>query len=91
MEMLEDEIVHWYKDDKGETHRTCLRVETDPPQVVNGFPRDGLMTVRIANTASAIGFRLNPDETLRLGTLLLALAREQLLKKRVLWQQVEGD
>ena len=87
--MLEDEIVHWYKDDKGESHRTCLRVEIDPPQVVNGFPRDGLMTIRLANTVGTVGFRLNPDESLRLGTLLLALAREALLKKRSLWQQVE--
>ena len=87
--MLEDEIVHWYKDDKGEAHRTCLRVESEPPQNVSGFPRDGLLTVRLANTVGSVGFRLNPGEALQLGTLLMALAKEQLLKKRVLWQQME--
>jgi len=84
---MEDELNHWFKDEKGESHRSSLRVETDAPQVVNGFPRDGLTTLRLTNGIGTVGFRLNPDEALRLGTLLLA--REQLLKKRVLWQQME--
>ncbi len=87
--MIEDEITHWYKDDKGETHRSSLRLETEPAQMVKGFPRDGLLTVRVCNTVGSIGFRLSPDEALRLGTLLMALAREQLLAKRVLWQQLD--
>lgn len=89
MQVIEDEITHWYKDDKGESHRSTLRIESEQAQLVNGYPRDGLLTIRIANGVGAIGFRLNPDEALRLSALLQATARELLLKKRVLWQQFE--
>ncbi len=87
--MIEDEIIHWYKDDKGESHRSTLRVESEPAQLSNGYPRDGLITVRIANGVGTVGFRLNPDEALRFSTLLSAAARELLLRKRALWQQFQ--
>lgn len=87
--MIEDEIIHWYKDDKGESHRSALRIESEPAQLSNGYPRDGLITVRIANGAGTVGFRLNPDEALRFSTLLSASARELLLRKRALWQQFQ--
>lgn len=87
--MIDEEITHWFKDEKGETHRTGLRIETEPAQMNKGFPRDGLLTLRICNTEGSTGFKLSPDEALRLGTLLLAIAREQLLAKRILWQQLE--
>ncbi len=87
--MIDDEITHWYKDDKGETHRTSLRIETEAASMIKGFPRDGLINLRLTNTIGSMAFRLSPDESLRLGTMLMALAREQLLKKRVLWQQLE--
>ena len=89
--MIEDEITHWFKDDKGETHRSSLRLETEQAQMVKGFPRDGHLNLRLTNTIGAMAFRLSPDESLRVGTLLLALAREQLLKKRALWQQLESE
>lgn len=88
--MIEDEITHWYKDDKGETHRTSLRIEAEEAQMVKGFPRDGTLSLRLTNTIGSMSFRLSPDESLRLGTMFMALAREQLLKKRNLWQALEG-
>ncbi|MBI3588516.1 hypothetical protein HY995_05890 [Candidatus Micrarchaeota archaeon] len=87
--MIEDEITHWFKDDKGETHRTSLRIESEASQLVKGFPRDGIVALRITNSIGAMSFRLSPDEALRLSTLLNASARDLLLKKRVLWQQLE--
>ncbi|MBI5229469.1 hypothetical protein HY991_05120 [Candidatus Micrarchaeota archaeon] len=87
--MIEDELNHWYKNEKGESCRSGLRIETDDPQLNNGFPRDGLITLRLVNGIGAIGFRLNPDEALRLGTLLLSIAKEQINKKRGLWQRFE--
>lgn len=87
--MIDEEITHWFKDEKGETHRSGLRIETEPASMSRGFPRDGAMILRICNTEGSHGFRLNPDEALRLGTMLLALSREQLLAKRALWQQLE--
>ena len=87
--MIEDEIIHWYKDDKGDSHRSALRVESEPSALVNGYPKDGLLTVRIANSIGTVGFRLNPDEALRFSTLISAAARELLLRKRVLWQQFQ--
>lgn len=87
--LIEDELIHWYKNDKGESCRSSLRIESDVPQLNNGFPRDGLITLRLVNGIGSIGFRLNPDEALRLSTLLLSVAKEQINKKRGLWQQFE--
>ena len=49
---VEDEIIHWWKDEKGEGHRNALRIESEQPQLQNGFPRDGVVTVRLMNSAS---------------------------------------
>jgi len=87
MKSVEDELVHWYKDDKGETHKSSLRIESDPPELRDGFPRDGLITVRINNSVGQVGFRLSPDEALRLSTQLLAVSKELLNKKRLLWKE----
>ncbi|MFH1750060.1 MAG: hypothetical protein ABH863_00095 [Candidatus Micrarchaeota archaeon] len=87
--MIEDEITHWFKDDKNESHKSTLRLETDPPTVNNTYPRDGIITLRVMNGIGMIGFRLSPDEALRLGTHLLNMAKEQLQKKRMLWNQRE--
>lgn len=83
--MIEDELAHWFKDEGGQNHKSTLRLETDAPQLNNGYPRDGVITLRIMNGGGAIGFKLSPDEALRLGTHLLQLAKEQLQKKRRLW------
>lgn len=84
--MVEDEIVHWWKDEKGEMHRTILRIESADPIEVNGFPRDGTIILRIINTVGNVAIKLNPDESLRLSTQLLAVAKELLNKKRRMWQ-----
>ena len=86
--MIEDEVVHWFKDDKGETHRSVLRMETENAKMSDSdYPKDGIITLRIMNGIGTIGFRLSPDECLRLGTVLLSLAKEQLNFKRKLWNQ----
>ncbi len=87
--VVEEEIIHWWKDDKGESHRNALRIEREDAQEVNGFPRDGLVTVRILNTVSQQAIRLSPDEALRLSTQLLAVSKDLLQQKRRLWQAHE--
>lgn len=78
-------MTHWWKDEKNEQHRTVLRLETQQPEMNNGFPRDGLLTLRLMNTIGTVAFRLNPEESLKLGTLLLSVSKEMLDKKRHLW------
>ena len=87
--MIEDEIVHWWKDEKGEQHRTILRIESESPTQSNGFPRDGLLTLRVVNTVSATAIKLNPAEALQVSTQLLAVAKDLLNQKRKMWQSHE--
>ncbi|MFH0972101.1 MAG: hypothetical protein V1835_06065 [Candidatus Micrarchaeota archaeon] len=87
--MIEDELIHWFKDEKGESHKSTLRLETDPPTVQNTYPRDGVITLRMMNGIGTIGFKMSPDEALRLGTHLLNLAKEELAMKRKLWNNRE--
>lgn len=84
---IEDEIIHWWKDEKGEQHRTILRIESEEPQNSNGFPRDGNITVRIMNTEGMAAIKLSPDEGLRLSSQVLAIAKELLNKKRKMWRE----
>jgi len=84
---VEDEIIHWWKDEKGEGHRNALRIETEAPVLNNGFPRDGIVTVRLVNTVSQQSIRLSPDEALRLSTQLLQVAKELLEQKRSMWHE----
>ena len=83
--MIEEELIHWYKKDNGESARSVLRLESDEPHEENGFPRDGLTTLRIMNGAGSLGFRLSPEEALKLSTLLLSIAKDLINKKRALW------
>jgi len=87
--MIEEEIVHWWKDEKGENHRNALRIESEEPQLINGFPRDGLITIRIMNSSSAQAIKLSPDEALKVSTQLLTVAKELLNHKRDLWKRFE--
>lgn len=88
--MIEDEIVHWWKDQEdGEQHKTILRIESEEAQLCNGFPRDGKIVVRLINTTAALAIKLNPDEALRLSTVLLSVAKEAINNKRVLWKKTD--
>ncbi|VVB57186.1 Uncharacterised protein [uncultured archaeon] len=90
MEMVvEEEIVHWWKDEKGEPHRNALRIEREDASEHNGFPRDGIVVVRILITVSRQAIRLSPDEALRISTQLLSVSKELLNQKRRLWQTHE--
>ncbi len=84
---IEDEVIHWWKDDKGEQHRTILRLESDGPSTSNGFPRDGLLTLRIMNTVGQVAIKLSPDESLRISSQLMSISKELLNKKRKLWRE----
>lgn len=86
MPVIEEEIVHWWKDEKGESHRNALRLEREDAQEVNGFPRDGIVVMRIMNSVAQQAIRLSPDEALRISTQLLAVAKDLLNQKRGLWQ-----
>jgi len=87
--VVEDEIIHWWKDDKGESHRNALRLEREDAQEINGFPRDGIVVMRILNSVSQQAMRLSPDEALRLSTQLLAVSKDLLQQKRKMWQSHE--
>lgn len=87
--VVEEEIIHWWKDDKGESHRNALRIEREDAVEVNGFPRDGQITLRILNTVSQQAIRLSPDEALRISTQLLSVSKDLLQQKRRLWQSHE--
>jgi hypothetical protein len=84
---VEDEVIHWWKDDKGEQHRTILRLESEPPTSSNGFPRDGVVTVRVMNTIGQVAIKLSPDEALRVSTQLVSVAKEMLNRKRKMWRE----
>jgi len=88
-EMIEEEIIHWWRDENGELHRNALRLESETPQRVNGFPRDGVVTVRLMNTASQQAIRLSPEEALKVSTQLLSVAKEMMNQKRLLWNEQE--
>ena len=85
MPTIEEEIIHWWKDDKGESHRNALRVESEPASEANGFPRDGVVTVRIMNTVAQQAIKLSPDEALRISTQLLSVAKDLMNQKRRMW------
>jgi hypothetical protein len=87
--VVEEEVIHWWKDDKGESHRNALRIEREDAQEINGFPRDGQIVLRILNTVSQQAIRLSPDEALRISTQLLAVSKDLLQQKRRLWQSHE--
>lgn len=86
---IEDEIIHWWKDDKGEQHRTILRLESEQPGNSNGFPRDGTVVVRVMNTVGQAAIKLSPDEALRLSNQVLSISKELLNRKRRLWRERE--
>ena len=83
---VEDEVIHWWKDDKGEQHRTILRLESEAPTSSNGFPRDGLVNVRVMNTVGQVAIKLNPNEALRISSQLMSISKEMLNKKRKMWR-----
>ena len=87
--VVEEEIVHWWKDDKGESHRNALRIEREDASEQNGFPRDGIIVLRILNTVSQQAIRLSPDEALRISTQMLSVSKDLLQQKRRLWQTHE--
>lgn len=89
MATVEEEIIHWWKDDKGESHRNALRIESEPTSEYNGFPRDGVVTLRIMNTVSQQAIKLSPDEALRISTQLLSVAKDLLNQKRQMWNHHE--
>ena len=86
---IEDEIIHWWKDEKGMQRRTILRVESFPPEINNGFPKDGFIFIKISNEKGSSTIKITPDEALRLSTQLLNISRELLNKKRKLWNSYE--
>ncbi len=87
--MIEDEIIHWWKDEKGEQHRTLFRIESEAPTQSNGFPRDGVVAVRIVNTVGATAIKLSPSEALQVSTQLLSVAKDLMNQKRRMWQSHE--
>jgi len=86
---IEDEITHWWKDEKGAYQHHAIRLESEKPQRYNGFPRDGRVVVRLLGPSGSTAMKLSPDEALRLSTQLVAIAKDMLNQKRVLWAEQE--
>jgi hypothetical protein len=59
--------------------------------MLSGFPRDGAILLKIANGIGTIGFKLSPDEALRVANQLMNVSRELLNKKRALWRDVDSE
>lgn len=87
--MMEEEIIHWWRDEKGELHKNALRIESEAPVRLNGFPRDGIVTLRLVNSASQQAIKLSPEEALKVSTQLLSVAKEIMNQKRLLWNEQE--
>ncbi len=85
--MIEDEIIHWWRDESGEQHRTILRLESERPQIHKGYPKDGKVIVRIVNTVGVLGIKLSPEEALRVSSQLAGIAKELMYEKRKLWRR----
>ena len=85
MATIEEEIIHWWKDEKGESHRNALRLESEPASEQSGFPRDGVITLRIMNSVAQQAIKLSPDEALRISTQLLSVAKDLMNQKRQMW------
>ena len=67
----------------------ALRLETEPASEQNGFPRDGVITLRIMNTVAQQAIKLSPDEALRISTQLLSVAKDLMQQKRLMWNHHE--
>ena len=85
--MIEDEIIHWWKDEKGEQHRTILRLESEKPSMFNGFPRDGVVVVRLVNTIGQIAIKLSPEEALKISHQIMGISKDLMYMKRQLWHK----
>lgn len=85
--MIEDEVIHWWRDEEGVQHRTILRLESEEAQLAGDFPRDGRVVVRIVNTVGSQAIKLSPEEALRVSTQMLSIAKELLNQKRNLWKR----
>lgn len=86
---IEDEIVHWKKDEHGNQKAMFLRIDSAPPELYNGFPRDGCIFIKLSNGERINTMRLSVDEALRLSTQLLNIGRELLNNKRRMWNSFE--
>lgn len=85
--MIEEEIVHWWRDEKNHLHKNILRIESERPYRFNGFPRDGTITLRLIGEKGHQSMKLSPEEALKLSTQLLSIAKELLNQKRTLWNE----
>ena len=78
---------HFYQDKEGKAHRNMLQIEIEEPRVVNNFPKDGNVTIRLQDEEAQKAFKMTPQETFVLGEELEQIAKELLRKKRELWEK----
>jgi hypothetical protein len=84
--MIADQIPHFYRDAQGNSKRNMLQIEVDDAQIVNNFPKDGTVMLRLQDDKLQKAFKLTVHETLVLGEHLTAVAKELLKQKRDLWK-----
>ena len=82
---IADQIPHFYKDAQGVSKRNMLQIEVDGPQIVNNFPKDGSIMIRLQDDQAQKAFKMTVQECLVLGEHLTSIAKEMLKKKRELW------
>ena len=78
---------HFYEDKEGKKHRNMLQIEADGAVVVDGFPRDGSVTIRIQDEDAQKAFKMTPQEALQLGVELQEVAKQLMSEKRDLWKE----
>ncbi|MEM4367077.1 MAG: hypothetical protein QW035_03020 [Candidatus Anstonellales archaeon] len=83
--MIEDELVHWWKDEQGGYKKTFVRIESDPPREENGFPRDGFIYLKVVNGEQSAFIKLSVGEALYLSAQLEHISKMMLYQKRQLW------
>ena len=83
---IADQIPHFYKDAQGVSKRNMLQIEVDDAQIVNNFPKDGTVMLRLQDDQIQKAFKLTVHEALVLGEHLTAVSKELLKQKRDLWK-----
>ena len=84
--MIVSQYPHFYQDKEGKSHRNMLQIELEEVKVVNNFPRDGSVMIRLQDESINKAFKMTPQEALQLGTELKEISKELMKTKREQWK-----
>lgn len=84
--MIVSQYPHFYQDKEGKSHRNMLQIEVEEVKLVNNFPKEGNIMIRLQDETINKAFKMNPQEALKLGTELKEVAKELIKQKREAWK-----